>query len=713
MAGRLMAMMNRASISRRGMLAAASSILLALSLVSAISETAAGAVAVPTVVSVNPGSGPKAGGNVVTLTGSGFVAGSVVTFGGAKSPSVKVVSSSKLYAKAPAHALGVVNVHVRTAAGISRSAPANRYAFVDPPQALNAGPVQTVMSTRGGPTSMSCPTATFCMLVDESGAAVITDGTAQVSRTAISSLTPEFRPRSVSCGTPSFCVAWDDRSVRSYDGSQWSAVQTLVASDDYDKALTSIDCVSPAFCLAGTLSTTAYVFDGATWTDSPPAGLWPLVTFSCVSATFCIGTSGDRHIWRYDGAQWTDQGIEPGFYTYDKLDCISATYCVALTRYGRAYATYNGTAWTEPSLTPASQSTRPLGDFSCASGPECLALDIEGYVLDFDGTTWRKSNQSALSLISVECVTSTLCRVLSYDGFARTFDGTSFGDPVEVDAPRGQITSISCPSASFCAIVDLYGWASTFNGSSWTTPQRIDPTGKLTSLSCPSASTCVAVDDEGHALRYDGNSWSAPTTIDAGHLLTSVSCPSKYFCVAVDNAGYNVTYSNGHWHAPHDLFPADEGRLYGVSCSSYLFCYAVGSAPRRGGVVVRYDGGWDASHAINEYGFTAVSCVSRTFCMVGENYGSVRTYNGATFSRAAPFYSEYVSDVSCVTTRFCNVSYFVDYDQGDTLSTSSVVDGAAVGADASYPDSPSNLSTSCWAVGHCMVSSSTGVRSLG
>jgi len=65
-----------------------------------------------TVTSVAPTAGTIAGGSSVTINGSGFVSGASVTFGGAAATNVVVVSSIKITARTPAHALGAVNVTV-------------------------------------------------------------------------------------------------------------------------------------------------------------------------------------------------------------------------------------------------------------------------------------------------------------------------------------------------------------------------------------------------------------------------------------------------------------------------------------------------------------------------------------------------------------------------------------------------------------------------
>ncbi|MFR9754131.1 IPT/TIG domain-containing protein, partial [Nocardia sp. 004] len=75
---------------------------------------------VPTLASVVPGSGPVAGGNSVTLSGTGFTGATAVLFGGIPAVSFTVVSDTQITAVVPA-GTGTVGVTVTTAGGVSNS----------------------------------------------------------------------------------------------------------------------------------------------------------------------------------------------------------------------------------------------------------------------------------------------------------------------------------------------------------------------------------------------------------------------------------------------------------------------------------------------------------------------------------------------------------------------------------------------------------------
>jgi hypothetical protein len=99
------------------------------------------AMAVPTAHfgSISPLSGPAAGGQLVTITGTNFIATTVgtiggqpietlVTIGGAPATNISVISSTKLTAVTPAGAPGNATLVITTPAG-SATVP-NVYAYV-------------------------------------------------------------------------------------------------------------------------------------------------------------------------------------------------------------------------------------------------------------------------------------------------------------------------------------------------------------------------------------------------------------------------------------------------------------------------------------------------------------------------------------------------------------------------------------------------------
>ena len=99
----------------------------------------------PSVTSVNPASGPTAGGTSVTINGTGFTGATAVSFGGTAASTFTVNSSSKITATAPAESAGTVDITVTTSGGSSAASGNDQYTYAAPPTvtgvAPNAGPL--------------------------------------------------------------------------------------------------------------------------------------------------------------------------------------------------------------------------------------------------------------------------------------------------------------------------------------------------------------------------------------------------------------------------------------------------------------------------------------------------------------------------------------------------------------------------------------------
>ncbi len=89
----------------------------------------------PTVTSVDPASGPTAGGNTITITGTKFTGATGVTIGGNAATSVVVVNDTTITAVTPAGSAGTASVLVTTPAGTN--AANTLYTYADPPTGVN------------------------------------------------------------------------------------------------------------------------------------------------------------------------------------------------------------------------------------------------------------------------------------------------------------------------------------------------------------------------------------------------------------------------------------------------------------------------------------------------------------------------------------------------------------------------------------------------
>jgi hypothetical protein len=92
-------------------------------------EPTKAAAAAPTVTGVSPTSGSAAGGDPVTVTGSGFTGTTGVSFGTATASNLLVASDTQLTVTSPQAAVGTVDVTVTTPAGTSAATSADQFTY--------------------------------------------------------------------------------------------------------------------------------------------------------------------------------------------------------------------------------------------------------------------------------------------------------------------------------------------------------------------------------------------------------------------------------------------------------------------------------------------------------------------------------------------------------------------------------------------------------
>jgi len=557
--------------------------------------------------------------------------------------------------------------------------------------AQGAGPGSGVDHQAGNFRSVSCPTATFCMAVDESGNnALEWHGASWSPPASIDPGGDRVELTSVSCPTVSFCVAVDTLGrILSWNGSRWSAP---LAADPRGAGLESVSCPTAAFCVAVDGNGNGLTWNGRSWSrprriDDSGTGVQSV---SCASARFCAAGDWGGNVVTFNGRAWSRPRLVDPTNTamttgggIGSMACPTSSFCVGVDWEGGS-VTFNGREWKRNTHFDP-DGAEGLMEVSCRSAKFCMAVD-GGDDLIWDGKTWTSANLIDVTgdgIEDVACGSATSCMVVDWNGNALHWSGsswpataiscpdtttTSAGECSTVgsyaDPRTGVLDSVSCPSASFCAAVDGNGNALTsqaaFRGRiAWSAAKDIDPiAGILNSVSCPSARFCVAVDTMGYALEWDGTSWSQPTWSAAspadtsGGALASVSCASESFCVAVDGNGRAISWDGASWSAPVSIDPAGGG-LTSVSCASGTFCVAVD----RDGRAVGWDGAsWSAPVSIDPAGggLTSVSCASAAFCAAVDARGQVVTRTGTSWSAARQIDRDGgLTSVSCVTRWEC------------------------------------------------------------
>jgi plastocyanin len=107
----------------------------------------------PTIASITPASGSTAGGTVTTISGTGFLTGVTVKFGGVAATNVTLTSSTSLNATTPAHAAGAVDVLV-TNTDAKAATLTQGFTYTAPPP---PAPTVTGVSPANGPTNGGTP----------------------------------------------------------------------------------------------------------------------------------------------------------------------------------------------------------------------------------------------------------------------------------------------------------------------------------------------------------------------------------------------------------------------------------------------------------------------------------------------------------------------------------------------------------------------------
>jgi hypothetical protein len=274
---------------------------------------------------------------------------------------------------------------------------------------VNEAPVFTfssptfIDSPQNAPSSVSCPTASFCELVDSVGNAFLYDGTSWTEQ----AIDTGMSLHSVSCTSNTFCVAVDsDGNTLTYNGTGWTDPQAIGPSTD----LLSVSCSSDTFCMAVDAGGNAFTFDGSNWTEES-TGYATGNIVACASATFCVSAEGGG-VALYNGVGWSEiEGID--YYTIDSVSCPTVTFCAA--------------------------------------------VDSEGNGLTFDGANWSSpASVDPNGLMSVSCPTSTFCAAIDSSD-ALIYNGSSWTAPFNIEPYGAQLVGVSCPTDSFCVAIDSGG----------------------------------------------------------------------------------------------------------------------------------------------------------------------------------------------------------------------------------------------------------------
>jgi hypothetical protein len=338
-------------------------------------------------------------------------------------------------------------------------------------------------TTWSGPTSLetgkawvgSCASATSCLLTDGAGVFVLSGSTWASSAAPGSGGGPHGFPYSISCPTASFCVAVDwSGAYLTYNGTAWSEPQSIGSQAS---AVDSVSCTSPTFCLAVTSSNLnglggdIFIFNGHSWQFEVQDGL-PMSSVSCTGPDFCeiltYETDGTVLSAFWNGKTVSNTAAVDAYLgfgpapTQGQVSCVSPAFCVAVDDLGNAFTlNSNGTSWsTATALDPG--LTAIMTGVSCPTATFCVAIDAGGHEYTYDGTSWTApaTIDSTGEPQAISCTATRFCLMGDLSGNVATFDGASWSATSDIDpgitAGTG-LTGISCADAAHCVAVDWEG----------------------------------------------------------------------------------------------------------------------------------------------------------------------------------------------------------------------------------------------------------------
>ncbi len=252
----------------------------------------------PTVATINPTSGPTAGGTSVTITGTTFTGASSVTIGGTPA-SFTVVNPTTITATTPAHAAGVVDIAVTTAGGVGTGV--GLFTYIAPPGA----PVVDSMNPANGPAAGG--TAVAITGANFTDATVVTIGGLAAAFTVVNDTT-------ITATAPAHAAGVVDVTVTTSNGTGvGSGLFTYLAPPP-----PTVDAISPTS--GSTAGGTVITITGANFTGATAVtvGGIAVATFTVASDTTITATTPAHAAGAVDVAVTTPNGpgTGTGLFTY-------------------------------------------------------------------------------------------------------------------------------------------------------------------------------------------------------------------------------------------------------------------------------------------------------------------------------------------------------------------------------------------------------------
>ncbi|MGC9960588.1 MAG: IPT/TIG domain-containing protein [Acidimicrobiales bacterium] len=571
---------------------------------------------VPTITAVSPAAGGTAGGDVVSITGTGFVPGATVSFGSAAGASVSCTQSTSCVATSPAEPAGTVDVTATTPGGSSATSAADNFTYDTTPT------VSAIAPSAGPLAGGTVVTITGTGFADAGG---VRFGSTSAASYSVNSDT------SITATAPAHTAGGFDILVTNETGTSLSGAADTFTYD----AVPTVTAISPAAGgIAGsdvvTITGTGFVVGSAPVRFGSTAGTSSI----CTSTTSCTTTSPAQSAGTVDitvGNPGGTSATSPAdVFTYDGAPTVTGISSNAGPLGGGSAVTITGSGLADVSA--VSFGTAPAtfavnSDTSITATVPANAAGTVDVTVTNETATSGAGSADLYTYDVVPAVSGISPRAGSVDGGDTvTITGTGFvpaATTVAFGASAG--TPATCTSSTSCMVVSPAEAAATVDltvttpgGTSATSPAddfTFDTAPAVNSLS-PNAGPLgggTVVDISGTGIVVGA------TTVTFGSTAgISVSCTSTTSCTATSppaSAGVvDVTLSTVN--GPSSAGAADKFSYDPVPTVTGT---SPNAGPVNGGTAVTISGTGLAPGATTaSFGGTASSsvvCASSTACI--------------------------------------------------------------------------------------------------
>ncbi len=408
----------------------------------------------------------------------------------------------------------------------------------------------------------------------------------------------------MSCPSASQCTAIDDsgREVTFVPGEPAAPAPVVI---DNGLGLRDVSCPSITQCTAITSTGADGIADALTFNPQSPAAVatTPIHTGGFLDQIACPATNQCSVVlqeWGCDSYEVTFDPSSPGFQTEVPIDeftsgcpvghfsfgpllalaCPSASRCVAVEGNGSGEITFDPRSPGSP--TPVTIDAGGwLQAVACPTVSLCVATDDGGHEVTFDPGAPAANTSAAVddsALDHVDCPSTQQCTAVDTGGQAVTFAPAAPGHPEPHPVATATPSGLACPTTSQCSVVQDTGLEVSFDPyAGRASLLSIDRGGPLQAVSCPATTRCTAVGSYGETT-FRPVAPPEPSSVGLGLFpWAGVSCPAASLCVAFTREGEgNVSAFDPANPADASLpWPITSSAMSGLVCPSTTLCVAV------------------------------------------------------------------------------------------------------------------------------------------